>query len=453
MRIAHINVLASLSTGRIAVDLCRMAMDKGHRALLCHARDHAPADVPSYRIGTLAGVYTHIGLARLTDRSGFFSRHATRALVRQLEGYKPDIVHLHNLHGYYLHLPTLFHYLKDSGVMVVWTLHDCWAFTGHCAYFTIARNAPPLHAGPRRRAKQTAYGCDRWQGGCGKCRLKRLYPASWLLDQSARNWREKRDLFTSLERMVLVTPSEWMLHQIERSFLKRYPAYALPNGLDLDVFRACADEGYFSHVMEFYKLERFGGRPIVLSVAAVWEERKGLYDLIELAELLGEDYCVMVVGLDQYQIEALPPKTVYGYRRTANVRDLCALYTLAQVYVSASHEESMGMTLLEAMACGTQVLCYNATAMPELVIPAVGRVVPIRDVEAMAQAVREMCAQPLAAADCRAHAEQYDISERYRAYMRLYENMYRQGAPQPAPKEPPREPRRKYRLSKRLRRP
>lgn len=425
MRIAQINVTATLSTGRIAVALCRTAIEAGHRALLCHSREHAPGDIPSLRIGNKPDLYVHLGLARLTDRAGFFSRLATKKLIRQLEAFKPDLIHLHNLHGYYLRLPTLFRYLKEKDLPVVWTLHDCWAYTGHCAYYTLARNAPPLREAKRRRAARETLGCDRWQGGCGHCPLKHAYPASWLLDQSARNWREKRQLFCGLKHMVLATPSEWLRDEALHSFLGGYPIYTLPNGIDLEAFQPCMDEQFMRDVVKFYGLENTGGRKLVLSVAAVWDERKGLEDLIALGEALGPDYCVAAVGLDEYQLAALPKGAVMGVKRTGNLKDLCALYTAADLYVSASHEESMGMTLLEALACGTQVLCYDATAMPEIVTGDVGEVVPLGDVPAMAAAVRRLCQAPRDAAACRARAAAYEASKCFGAYLRLYENMYR----------------------------
>ena len=462
MRIAQINVVSSFSTGRIAVQLCRLANAAGHRTLLCHSRDHAPSDIASYRVGSrdhalirrmqawfarrsnlfcrlaagalgklcssrlsvMANTYLHIALARLTDRAGFFSRGATRRLVRQLRRFKPDLIHLHNLHGYYLHLPTLFKYLKEQDIPVVWTLHDCWAYTGHCAYYTMAKNAPPLES-KRRRAQQETVGCDRWTTGCGQCVLKRSYPASLWRDQSARNWQQKREMFCGVPHMVLTTPSEWLRDEVLRSFLKNYPVYALPNGVDLSVFTPCADGRYMEDVARSYGLDGIGERRLVLSVAAVWDERKGLADLIELAEKLGPEYCVAAVGLDEYQIAALPKNTVMGVRRTGNVNDLCALYTAADVYVSTSREETMGMTLVEALACGTQVICYDATAMPEIVTEDVGEVVPVGDTDALAEAVRRLCDNPKSDADCLSRAEDYESGQRFQAYIRLYENMYR----------------------------
>lgn len=423
MRIAQINVVSSLSTGRIAVQLCRLSQEAGHKALLCHSRDHAPRDIASYRIGCTADTYAHMALARLTDRAGFFSRLATWRLVRQLKLYKPDLIHLHNLHGYYLHLPTLFAYLKQADLPVVWTLHDCWAYTGHCAYYTMAVGAPPAQGHQRRRAQTV--GCERWLTGCGQCVCRRNYPASLFVDQSARNWREKRALFTGLEHMVLTTPSQWLHDEVKRSFLKKYPVYTLPNGIDLQTFRPCADEDLMELVFRTYGLERADGRKLILSVAAVWEERKGLEDLIALSQELGPEYCVAAVGLDSAQIEALPKNTVLGIRRTGNVNDLCALYTAADLCVSASHEETMGMTLVEALACGTQVLCYNATALPEIVTNDVGEVVALGDIPALAAAARRLCDAPKSAQACMARAAEYESARRFRAYIRLYENMYR----------------------------
>lgn len=423
MRIAHINVTAAMSTGRIAVELCRTAMAEGHRALLCHARDYAPADVPSLRVGSKADTLCHGLLARLTDRQGFYSKRATRKLVKQLKAYKPDIVHLHNLHGYYLHLPTLFAYLKKENIPTVWTLHDCWAFTGHCAYYTMARSAPPLE-NQRRRAAGEGMGCDRWQGGCGRCVLKRGYPKSWLLDQSARNWQEKRALFSGLPYMVLATPSEWLKNEVKRSFLARYPVYALPNGIDPESFTPCLNEALMRDTVRFYGLDRAQGRRLILSAAGVWEERKGLDDLIALAETLGDGYCVAAVGLNEDEIRALPPNTVLGVRKTGNLNDLCALYTAADLYVSLSYAETMGMTLVEALACGTQVLCYDNTAMPEVLTPEVGEAVAAGDIEAAAEAARRLCDAPKPPKACRERAALYAAPLRFQAYMKLYNGMY-----------------------------
>lgn len=452
MRIAHINVTANLSTGRIATDLCRLAQKEGHQVLLCYSRGTPAPDIPSLRVGdtpdgtlslsyrrsaapkrafgkltrlihhhsTSLGVLIHAGLSRITDRSGFYSRHATRRFIKQLRQFDPDLIHLHNLHGYYLHLPTLFAYLQETDIPVVWTLHDCWPYTGHCAYYHYPiepylneEDAPSPHAPTQ---------CNLWQKRCNHCPLKKTYPISLVMDQSTRNFTEKKDLIAGLRNLVFTTPSQWLKEQASRSFLGRYPIYALPNGIDLNTFAPCADERHMQDIALFYGLDQLNGRRLVLSVAAVWDERKGLQDLIELARELGEDYCVVPVGLTESQINALP-YYMLGLPRTANVKDLCVLYTAADVCISLSQGETMGMTLLEAMACGTQVICYHCTAMPELVIPQTGETVPTGNIAAAADAVRRLCDDPKDPLFCIARAAQYGANLRYEAYLNLYDQM------------------------------
>ncbi len=421
MRVAHVNVTATLSTGRIAVDICRVLMERGHKGLIAFARGTAPVQVPHLRVGSLPGVGLHLAWARLTDRAGFASLGATRKLVRQLTAYRPDVVHLHNLHGYYLHLPTLFRWLAKSGVPVVWTLHDCWAYTGHCAYYTMAPGDASRREGRTHRSRTTR-GCDRYKRGCGHCPLKGAYPASLLLDQSARNWREKRALITRLRALWLVTPSRWLAAEVAKSFLEDYPVRVIPNGIDLGAFRPCEDAEYLADVWHKCRLQELEHRKFLLGVASVWEERKGLADFFELAALLGDEYRIVLVGLSSLQREMLP-QNVIGLGRTESLRELCALYTAADLYVSLSHEETMGMTLLEAMACGTQVLCYDATALPESVTPAVGAVAPLGNLDAVAAQVQKLCQCPKDPADCRRHVQAYDKALRFGEYVDLYEEI------------------------------
>ena len=421
MRVAHINVTATLSTGGIALSICRVLMSRGHKALVAFARGYHPVDMPWLRIGNQAERAWHLLWARIADRAGFAGRRGTRKLVQKLDAYRPDIVHLHNLHGYYLHLPTLFRWLEKTGAPVVWTLHDCWAYTGHCAYYTMA-SGDASRAEGRTHRRATTRGCDRYKRGCGHCPQKRAYPRSVGLDQSARNWREKRMVENALRRLWLVTPSQWLAGEVRKSFLRNHPVYVIPNGIDLAAFRPCEDLEHLEDVIRKNRLEELGERRMLLSVASVWDARKGLEDFYELSKLLGDEYRIVLVGLTDWQREWLP-NNIIGIGRTENLRELCTLYTVANLYISLSHEETMGMTLLEAMACGTQVLCYDVTALPESVTDQVGGVVPIGNIAAVAEAVKRLCDSPKAAAACRKHAETYDKDKRYIAYIRLYEEI------------------------------
>jgi len=420
MRVAQINVTATLSTGRIAVGISQVLKERGHKSLIAFARGYPPpGGIPWVRVGNQANVFVHAVLARITDRSGFFSRHATRRLVKALKAYRPDVVHLHNIHGYYLHLPTLFAYLRSQGMPVVWTLHDCWAYTGHCAYYTMAKGDASRTEGRTHRSRTTR-GCDRWKNGCGDCPQKFAYPQSLLLDQSRRNWLEKRRLMGTLRDVTLITPSYWLKNEVQKSFLRDYPVRVIPNGVDLTQFRPCEDAEYLADVIKKYELGELGRRRMVLGVASVWERRKGYWDFAELSTLLEEDYLIVLVGLSEWQMERLP-KNILGIARTENVRELSALYTAADVHVNLSYEETMGMTLIEAMACGTQVICYGATALPESVTPEVGSVVTLGHVQAVADEVRRLCEAPKSAAACKARAALYEQRIRYAEYVEVYE--------------------------------
>ena len=339
MRVAHINVISELSTGRIALSICETLQQNGHAALLCYARGGVPETVPGYRIGSRWDTMVHAGLARFLDCAGFLSRRATRMLVHQLRLYKPDIVHLHNLHGYYLNLPILMNYLYDADIPVVWTLHDCWPFTGHCAHYSMAK-------------------CSRFKSGCYDCPNKRQYPQSLLLDRSKPNWEKKRECITALEKLTLVAPSAWLAGETRKSFLAKYPAHVLPSGIDLNAFRPAPAEDVEAAV-ERYKLRRYGDRPVILSVASAWRAAKGINDLIDLQAILGDEAVIAVAGMTARQLELLPPEMI-GIPMVHGVPSLRALYTAADLYISLSYEESQGLSLVEALACGTQVLLLRS---------------------------------------------------------------------------------------------
>ena len=423
MRVAHINVHSGLSTGRIATDICRVLAELGHRGLVCYSRGYPPEGVPGQRIGSRADMLLHILGARLFDRAGFFSRAATRRLIRQLSRYQPDVVHLHNLHGYYLDIRTLFDWLGKAGIPVVWTLHDCWPFTGHCAYYAMAR-------------------CDRFREGCGHCPQKHAYPQSVLLDQSRRNWLDKRRAIEQVPNLTLVAPSVWLGREVKRSFLHRREVCVIPSGLDLDAFRPCDEPELIRDIVKRYSLAELGDKKMLLSVASTWEPRKGLDDLIALSEQLGDGMMVVVLGLSHAQCGDLPV-SMLGIPRTQSLRELRALYTTADVCLSLSHEETQGMTLLEALACGTQVLCYDATALPEIVTPDVGEVVPEGDIGAVAEACARLCESPKAPEACKARAAQFEKRRQFAKYVGLYEEVAaRASATRSTPPAPNTSPRR-----------
>ncbi|MGN1161927.1 MAG: glycosyltransferase, partial [Candidatus Fimenecus sp.] len=302
MKILQINSVCGFgSTGRIAVQIQKTVEQNGGEGVIAFGRGDAPDGVNSYKINSDIDVNIHGVLSRITDRQGFYSSGATRRLVRFIKEYNPDVIHLHNIHGYYLNAKILFDFLAEYGKPVVWTLHDCWAFTGHCSYFSYE-------------------GCDKWKSGCYSCPLKNEYPASILMDNSKKNYEEKKELFTSLKNAVIVTPSKWLGEIVKDSFLGKYPVKIIYNGIDMDCFKPTE-----SNFKEKYGIE---DKKIVLGVASVWEKRKGLNDFFKLNEIIGDDYRIVLVGLSDAQLAELPDGII-GIKRTSSAQELAEIYTAA----------------------------------------------------------------------------------------------------------------------------
>lgn len=341
MKYLFINSVAGIgSTGRIAAETCRELMAKGHECVLAFGRDEANCgDIPTVRIGTPVDCKVHALRCRLLDDHGFGSQGATEKFLRWVKEYDPDVIWLHNIHGYYIHIGLLFDYLKESGKEIIWTLHDCWSFTGHCAYFDFAR-------------------CEKWKAGCHHCPQKGSYPASMLRDNSAGNYEKKKALFTGVPNLRLIVPSYWLESRVKQSFLQDYPVEVVYNTINTEIFKPTPGNFREKHGQQ--------NKKIILGVASVWDERKGLKDFLALSELLDESWKIVLIGLSQSQIEALP-KDILGLPRTNSMEELAQAYTAADVFVSPSTEETFGMTAMEARACGTEAIVYKNTACEEIV--------------------------------------------------------------------------------------
>ncbi len=340
MRYLFINSVAGFgSTGRIVVRQCRKLMSEGHECMIAYSREARNCDgISLYHIGTDLDIRLHALNARITDTSGFHSKRATAALIHTITEYAPDVIWLHNLHGYYLNVELLFSYLRTCGKEVHWTLHDCWAFTGHCAYFDYVK-------------------CDKWKTECFHCPQKSSYPSSFFLDNSKDNFRKKKQVFTGIPNLTIHVPSEWLKQRVQESFLGGYPVEVVPNEVDRTVFKPTS--GTFR---ENYHLEE---KKVILGVANVWEPRKGLHTFAELSELLDETFQIVLIGLTDKQIKSLPEK-ILGLPRTASAIELAQAYTASDIYVCPSVEETFGMTVLEAACCGTPVIVYRGTACEEV---------------------------------------------------------------------------------------
>ena len=342
MKILQINSVCGIrSTGRICTDLAEVLEQNGHECKIAYGREFVPEKYRkcSVRIGSDFGVYSHILQSRIFDNAGFGSKRATEEFVEWVKEYNPDIIHLHNIHGYYINIEVLFDYLAKADKPVVWTLHDCWAFTGHCAYYSFVH-------------------CDKWKGGCFNCPQKKAYPSSFLFDSSNKNWEIKRNLFTKIKKMTLVTPSRWLANQVEQSFLGKYPVKVIPNGIDLNTFKPTPSD--------FRKKNNINDRKVILGVASAWGRRKGLHDFIKLSKILDENYKIVMVGLTEKQKKQLP-HNILAITRTNNITELAEIYTMADVFFNPTYEDNYPTVNLEAQACGTPVVTYRTGGSVESV--------------------------------------------------------------------------------------
>jgi glycosyltransferase involved in cell wall biosynthesis len=396
LKLLQINVAANWgSHGRIAEEIGLEAMAQGWESYIAYGRYANPSKSHIVKIGDLFDHCLHGAQSLLFDRHGLASCGPTKKLIREIEQIKPDLIHLHNIHGFYLNYPILFRYLSTVDIPVVWTLHDCWAFTGHCAW--------PIHG-----------HCDRFQEQCCHCPLQsKGYPKSFLLDRSRSNFKLKKRYFRSLQDLHLVTVSRWLEQQVRLSFMQDMDIRTIYNGLDTEVFRPSGTPP--TSVTD--------GHPLVLGVCNAWYDWKGLDDMAALREILPDDYEVMVVGVNEDQMHRLP-EGITCIRRTDSVSQLAEIYSQADVFVNPSKVESFGMTTAEALSCGTPSIVYDTSACPEVVDNLTGRVVPLGDVNALAKAVMEICSLPGREAmrqACRERAIRlFNRQDRYKEYLQLY---------------------------------
>ena len=396
LKLLQINVAANWgSHGRIAEEIGLEAMAQGWESYIAYGRYANPSKSHIVKIGDLFDHCLHGAQSLLLDRHGLASCGPTKKLIREIEQIKPDLIHLHNIHGFYLNYPILFRYLSTVDIPVVWTLHDCWAFTGHCAW--------PIHG-----------HCDRFQEQCCHCPLQsKGYPKSFLLDRSRSNFKLKKRYFRSLQDLHLVTVSRWLEQQVRLSFMQDMDIRTIYNGLDTEVFRPSGTPP--TSVTD--------GHPLVLGVCNAWYDWKGLDDMAALREILPDDYEVMVVGVNEDQMHRLP-EGITCIRRTDSVSQLAEIYSQADVFVTPSKVESFGMTTAEALSCGTPSIVYDTSACPEVVDNLTGRVVPLGDVNALAKAVMEICSLPGREAmrqACRERAIRlFNRQDRYKEYLQLY---------------------------------
>lgn len=400
-KLLQINITANWgSHGKIAEGIGLVAMRRHWESYIAYGRWKNPSQSQLYHIGCPADEMIHGVSSRLFDNQGLMSHIATQRLVRYIKAIQPDIIHLHNIHGYYLNYPILFRCLKRTGVPVVWTLHDCWTFTGHCAHYMFA-------------------GCERWKTHCQNCPLKSNYPKTLLLDRSYSNFEKKKKFFTSLPNLTLVPVCKWLDGEIAQSFLKNIKRTVIYNGIDTNIFTIKHNN---ENIRRKYNIP--SNNKIVLGVASNWY-RKGLGDFIKLRSMLTEDFSIVLVGLNEKELNSLP-QNIIGIKRTENVDDLTDLYSTANVFFNATWEDNFPTTNLEALACGTPVITYDTGGSKEAIDNNTGYVVGKGELDLVSKLIRHICSNEknLFSSACRKRViDHFKREDRFEEYFSLYEKI------------------------------
>lgn len=394
MRIVQINGGAKGSTGKIMRGIADVARTQGHEVMcaspITTTNRDAGEDCGYYRIGTFNSRRVNVALARITGFNGCFAWFETYKLLKKIDEFKPDIIHLHNLHDSYINLPMLFSYIKKHNVPTVWTLHDCWSFTGQCPHFTIVK-------------------CDKWKVGCHNCPQYKEYPAS-LYDNTKKMWQLKKKWFTGVKNMTIVTPSEWLAGLAKESYLKEYPIQVINNGIDLDVFKPTKSDFR----------EKYGISPsecVILGVSFGWNYKKGLDCFVKLRNELNEQYRIVLVGTDS-SIDKQLPSGIVSIHRTQNQKELAEVYSAADVFFNPTREEVLGLVNLESLACGTPVVTFNTGGSPECIDEYSGIIVEEGD--DIKTVFEKKTYANIMEENCIKRAKQFKENEVYLKYLNIY---------------------------------
>lgn len=394
-KVIQINSFNAGSTGKIARAINQEARDAGWETYFFYGREwkHSKPIPVGEKISSVLGLYFHGVVSRIFDNVGLLSRLSTRRLLRRIDKIHPDIVHLHNIHGYYLNYPMLFAYLETSNIPVVWTLHDCWSFTGHCVYFDFAK-------------------CEKWRNGCFNCPQKKTYPSSYVLDRSRQNYRCKRQSFSSVNNLTIVPVSNWLGGLVQQSLLKDADVHVIHNGIDINIFTEKRDSNT-------------SGKPYVLGVASPWSKRKGLFDFIKLREKLDCSIDIKLIGLTESQIASLP-SGIIGIAHTNSVDEMVSEYSNAIAYINLTYEDNFPTTNIEALSCGTPVITYKTGGSPEAIDSYTGFVINQGDVPEVVRAIECIIGngKETYSSACRKRAvEKYSSVTQYKKYIEMYEKI------------------------------
>lgn len=393
MKIVQINATCGVgSTGKICVGISELLSANNVENYILYS-DKSNGFESGIRCSYEKYIKLQALKSRVCGNYGFNSKKATHKIVNEIERIQPDVVHLHNIHGHDCDLEILFTYFKKNRTKLIWTFHDCWAFTGYCAYFDLAK-------------------CDKWKNNCNMC--PSISEFSWFFDKSKELFEKKKELFMGLD-LNIVTPSQWLADLVKQSFLREYPVYVINNGIDLGVFNTEK-----SNFRQKYGLEN---KYILLGVAFDWGKRKGLDVFVDLAKRLPDDYQIVLVGTND-KTDKLLPSNIISIHRTQNQQELAEIYAAADVFVNPTREENYPTVNMESIACGTPVLTFRTGGSPEMLDETCGVVVDCDDVDALEKEVIRICKdEPYTKEACLKKAREFEQSERFKEYLELYERI------------------------------
>ena len=400
MKIAEINMLTNGSTGKIMFQIAETARASGNTVqtyspvpFVRGKKNHLETIQGHFWWGSRTESMFHYYAGKLLGANGLFSWLGTRSLVQHLKKFSPDVIHLHNLHGFCLNLPMLFDYVKKSGVKVVWTFHDCWAFTGNCPYFAVS-------------------GCNKWKTSCKKCPHPEIYSKMYL-DTSKIMYRKKKKWFSDPDNLTIVTPSEWLAGLVKKSFFSGHEVKIINNGIDLSVFRP--------RESSFRKKYNIAAKYILLGVSFDWGYRKGLDVFMELAKRLDpERYQIVLVGTDD-NIDKRLPNDIISIHRTNDQIELAEIYSAADLFVNPTREENYPTVNMESIACGTPVLTFKTGGSPEIPDRLTGAVVECNDIDGMEREIIRITGESVfLAEDCLRRAESFDSAKCFAKYVELF---------------------------------
>lgn len=396
MKILQINTVSTVgSTGRIVAEICTAAQEKGYNTLTAYSYGEENSVLSGYKISTQASRRMSVLKCRLFGENVHLAKNDTKKLVKKIKEYAPDIVHLHNLHGYYLDFEILFDCLREIDVPVVWTLHDNYAFTGHCTY-------------PERM------DCKKYETLCHSCPAKKRYPKSLFFDTAKKSYLEKKRIFTSVPKLHVVTPSHWLGGCAKNSFLGKFPVTVINNGVNTQIFRP-TESDVFDEIRKNHSF-------ITISAAATWGKAKGYDILLEIAKKMPPYVHMVVVGVTKELKDSMPPNMT-GVLKTNDAYELARLYSAADVFVNPTRNDTFSMVNVEAFSCGIPVITSDAGGTKETISPESGTVVKSEDCDAFCRAILSYAENAPSKEAVLKHAERFSSKVMTENYLNLYKEI------------------------------